>query len=75
MSIASSSSQETQSQGGFLNQASKLFSSALGGGKKKQPDVGQSEAKQPEVKKKALSKAAIAAKKVRFSVSSKEFIS
>ncbi|KAF6766045.1 hypothetical protein DFP72DRAFT_952997 [Ephemerocybe angulata] len=51
MSMASSSSQDTQSQGGFLNQASKLLSSALGTGKKK-----------PEVKK-VMTKAAAAAKK------------
>lgn len=46
------SSSSSQSQGGFLNQASKLFSSALGTNKKK-----------PEVKK-VMQLAAVAAKKV-----------
>jgi len=54
MSMTSSSSVESQQQSqGFLNQASKLFSSALGTGSKKKVDV-------PKV----LSKAAVAAKKV-----------
>ncbi|RXW15515.1 hypothetical protein EST38_g10351 [Candolleomyces aberdarensis] len=57
LSMASSSSSQSQSQsqpqqGGFLNQASKLFSNAWGNGKKKQPEV-----------KKVLGMAAAAAKK------------
>ena len=52
MSMISSGS--SQSQGGFLGQASKLLSSALGTSKK---------GKQPEVKK-VLQMAAVAAKKV-----------
>ena len=56
MSMASSES--SQSQVGFLGQASKLLSSALGTSKKKQPEV-----------KKVLQMAAVAAKKVRSLVS------
>lgn len=48
------SSESSQSQVGFLGQASKLLSSALGTSKKKQPEV-----------KKVLQMAAVAAKKVR----------
>ena len=53
------SSESSQSQVGFLGQASKLLSSALGTSKKKQPEV-----------KKVLQMAAVAAKKVRSLVSS-----
>lgn len=47
------SSQSSQSQAGFLGQASKLLSSALGTSKKGKPEV-----------KKVLQMAAVAAKKV-----------
>ncbi|KAF9526493.1 hypothetical protein CPB83DRAFT_794894 [Crepidotus variabilis] len=52
MSMASSESTQSQSQTGFLGQATKFLSSALGTGKKKQPEV-----------KKVFSQAAVAAKK------------
>jgi len=48
------SSESSQSHVGFLGQASKLLSSAMGASKKKQPEV-----------KKVLRMAAVAAKKVR----------